>query len=732
MPLYTKITVAFVSYVLCTLVSSAQPTAILGIVNLYSSVTAVLPCPNIVRVENPERFAVGDTVLLIQMKGATADTVQGADFGRVMAMNRAGRFERNIVDSIGGNAIRLRYRMHTSATGPPYEAGQGVQLIRIPSYSSAQVVAPLTCPPWDGKSGGVLMITVHNTLILDADITADGKGFDHEDGIARTDQFVTAGGLATAGLGGAFFTTPNDSKSGGGGGAQAGCGGSSIAPGSRSIAYGAGANWIFMGGGGGSAGTIGLPKAKGGRGGGIVIVDAPAIIGNDAAIITADGLKGANGTLTESVGGAGGGAGGVILSTALSLVKIPLLKANGGAGGTRSPGALSHGAGGGGGAVLLGTASSTNQNSTSQSGGVGGGVQTEQRGCVGVVSYNNTINESKQRFTVRLFSVVDDTTVCAGTEATLVARVDGTVAWSDGTTTLCTSCDTLRLNYDPNSPDTSIVYYAVLMYTDGCLDTATVKVTVKARPVFSIPDPPPFCDSIVVAAQSGFARYAWNTGDTTSTIVVRTASVFTLTVFDSLGCFASASVTTRFRGDTVLVFETLPMDGSPLFIDSIFPSERSCTGVPVRNRSSADLVIVSARMAHGVEISVPLAQFPIATSPTPVGSASAVINVCTSAGIPGVYVDTMFLLTACGELACPLTATILETKNYSRCNVRITSDGEIEVLAADARPVVVDMMGRELTFVEIAEIGEGAYFVRGLPSGAYVLRVGSASHLVLK
>ena len=79
---------------------------------------------------------------------------------------------------------------------------------------------------------------------------------------------------------------------------------------------------------------------------------------------------------------------------------------------------------------------------------------------------------------------------------------------------------------------------------------------------------------------------------------------------------------------------------------------------------------------------------------------------------------------------CPLTATVLETKAYSRCNVRVTSDGEIEVLAADARPVIADLMGRIL-IVDMHEVGEGAYFVRGLSSGAYIVRVGTTTQLLL-
>lgn len=717
-----KLSCLVLSPLFCVFLMNAQPVDISGIVNVYSGVTAVLQCPNIVRVENPERFAVGDTVLLIQMKGARADTTAGATFGQVTAMNRAGRFEQNVVDSIYGSAIRLRYRMLTAPNGPAYEAGEGVQLIRIPSYSEARVVSTLTCPPWDGKTGGVVMIIVRNTLTLSADITADGKGFDQEDGIAATNQIVAAGGLATAGRGGAWMGLANSAKNGGSGGAHAGCGGLATLHSPQPVRYQAGYNWIFMGGGGGSAADS---TAKGGRGGGVVIVDAQRIASNKVARITSRGLRGENGVASNvRTGGAGGGAGGAILVTALTLVNVPGLVVDGGAAGNSATNAEIDGGGGGGGVVLFGTPTPANLNAPTYAGGAS---SPGQEGCNGRIYHNNAINYATILARVRSYFVVDDTTVCAGTPGTLVANVDGIVSWSDGTTTLCTDCDTLRI-----TPSATSTYFAILTYTDGCADTARVVVTVRQLPVLTIAEPPPFCDSIVVVAPAGFARYVWDNGDTTATIVVRTARTHTLTVYDDLGCYASASITTRFRGDTVLAFTMLPADGSPVFIDSIFPGELACIEVPVRNTTDVDIAIRSARMARGVEISVPPAQFALATSPAPAGGTSAMITVCASASIPGVYTDTMFLLSACGEIACPLTATILETNHYSRCNVRVTSDGEIEVLAADARPVVADLMGRELPLIEIEQIGEGAYVVKGLTSGAYVLRIGTATRLILR
>lgn len=723
----------------CLTTSNAQSVDISGIVNVYSSVTAVLPCPNIVRVENPERFAVGDTVLLIQMKGVTADTTPGATFGSIMAANRAGRYERNVIDAVvGADGLHLQFRMLGA-----FEAQQGVQLVRIPSYASARVSATLTCPPWDGKTGGVLAISVRNTLVLDADITADGMGFDQEDGIARTDQVSVAGGLATAGRGGAWRADANSERNGGSGGAHYGRGGLATGHTSPPVSYGTGVNWLFMGGGGGSAGGSGASNAlaKGGRGGGIVIIDAPTtVVGNDRAVISARGLAGARGQQSPVSGGGGGGAGGAVVIAALSIINIPTIVVDGGAAGNATSPAIA-GGGGGGGVVLFGTLNPLNQNTTSYAGG--GSAVKGQEGGLGNPSHNNIINEATQKPTFRLFSMSDDTIVCEGKSATLVASGSGVVAWTDGATTLCVNCDTLNI-----SPATTSTYSAIITYPDGCVDTARIVVTVRPLPMLTLADPPPFCDSVVIDAPAGHTRYAWSNGDTTQTIVVRTARTLSLSVYDDLGCMSTASVTTRFRGDTVLAFESLPPNGAPLKLDTVFPSERVCGFVPVRNKSDIDLPILSARMARGVEISAPLAQFPVLTSPSAAGNVSATVSVCASAFVPGVFTDTLYILSACGEIACPLSFTVLETRAYTRCNVRVTSDGEIEILSADQFPVagsfsssgslpnygsflvVSDLMGRTLEYDVQSVVG--GFVIRGLPNGVFVLRLGDVSQLLIR
>ena len=62
-----------------------------GVVNTYINVTNV--GINSVTVSNASNYAVGDEVLLIQMKGATITTGNVPTFGTVTALNNAGNFE---------------------------------------------------------------------------------------------------------------------------------------------------------------------------------------------------------------------------------------------------------------------------------------------------------------------------------------------------------------------------------------------------------------------------------------------------------------------------------------------------------------------------------------------------------------------------------------------------------------------------------------------------------------
>ncbi|MFM8963090.1 MAG: hypothetical protein ACKOGD_04535, partial [Sphingomonadales bacterium] len=114
--------------------SAAHAQSIGGIVNTYVAVTNITL--NSVTVTSSNGFAVGDRVLLIQMKGATINQTNTASFGQVTAIGSAGNFEFTNIASISGNTITFI----TNLCKPFSVAGQ-LQLIRVPVYNQATINA---------------------------------------------------------------------------------------------------------------------------------------------------------------------------------------------------------------------------------------------------------------------------------------------------------------------------------------------------------------------------------------------------------------------------------------------------------------------------------------------------------------------------------------------------------------------------------------------------------------
>ena len=281
------------------------------IINTYTPIVALSTCDNKITVEDDSTFNTGDTVLIIQMKGADIDSSNTASFGTVTNYKNAGNYEFNYVKSKAGNVIELKDSL-TRGYDIPFGK---VQLIRIPYFKSLSATDILTCLPWDGNKGGVLVLNVKDTLTLNAPVDVSVKGFNggkainsqsliwqpgcgtnsyysvstntaeqgKGEGISRInlDKSSGRGPLANGGGGGNF------TNSGGGGGSNgytAGKGGDqyqecTTTPSNngglagKALAYSSAVNKIFMGGGGG-AGYANDPNGTnsfnpdGGNGGG--------------------------------------------------------------------------------------------------------------------------------------------------------------------------------------------------------------------------------------------------------------------------------------------------------------------------------------------------------------------------------------------------------------------------------------------------------------------------------
>ena len=369
-------------------------------VNDYTAVTALNPCTNELLVEDASKYNAGDTVVLMQMKGADFDSTNTAAFGTVSDYKNAGNYEFNYIKSKSGNTLEL-----TNMLTRQYDPVKGkVQLIRVPYFQDYTVTNPLTAAPWDGKKGGVLILNVQNTITLNDNIDVRGKGFAGATGVntnraappcSENNFFYSSAsgdlasrkgeGLITVSDGKIFGKGPlangggsgNSYNSGGGGGGNAGAGGfggfqSESCPGAldnrgiggNAIPYSNAANKIFLGGGGGSGHTNNAEGflSNGATGAGIAIIICNQLTANNKSIQAKGddaltcGLPG-NGC-HEAMGG--GGAGGTVLLKTNILTGNLTINTSGGAGANMlipSSGRLGPGGGGGAGVTWLSNAS---------------------------------------------------------------------------------------------------------------------------------------------------------------------------------------------------------------------------------------------------------------------------------------------------------------------------------------------------------------------------------------
>ena len=356
-------------------------TGIRNVINDYAAVTAFNSCTNKLLLDDASAYNIGDTVLLIQMKGAAIDSSNSTNFGTITSYNNAGNYEFNYIKNKTGNEVELKNVLLYQ-----YDIAFGkVQLIRVPYYQTAVITDTLTCLPWDGSKGGVVVLNSATDITLNAPIDVSMKGFrggmvgsgydcnsnswagnigfggTKGEGITDFIPGQEAGGAKLANGGGAAFSA----NTGGGGGANFGNGGiggeqfnrcSTVKQsfGGDPLDYSTKTRVFMGGGGGGGQQDNGQPVAPGGAGGGIVILKATSLTGNNQ-IITANGESIT--TLVRDEGGAGGGAGGSVLLFLNNFSGNLSVENNGGNGSSNDNQIYPtgcHGPGGGGGGGFLG------------------------------------------------------------------------------------------------------------------------------------------------------------------------------------------------------------------------------------------------------------------------------------------------------------------------------------------------------------------------------------------
>src|SRR5258706_265235 len=167
---------------------SIGQTNISGIINTYTKVTGIsgsCTCPSTncvsATVVSASGFAANDFVLIIQMKGARADSSNTPSHGSILNLYDAGNYEFDTIASISGNTITFKVPLkQTYFTNATIADSAYVQLIKVPIYmGNVNVNGTLTPQSWNAATGtgGVLVFVVSGTLTLQANISADGMGF---------------------------------------------------------------------------------------------------------------------------------------------------------------------------------------------------------------------------------------------------------------------------------------------------------------------------------------------------------------------------------------------------------------------------------------------------------------------------------------------------------------------------------------------------------------------------
>ncbi|OFX76837.1 MAG: hypothetical protein A2X12_11740 [Bacteroidetes bacterium GWE2_29_8] len=136
-----------------------------------------------------------------------------------------------------------------------------------------------------------------------------------------------------------------------------------------------------------------------------------------------------------------------------------------------------------------------------------------------------------------LVNLGTDKNICKGSSTTITATGATTYTWSDG------------LGYGASktvSPTVNTTYYVTGTNDNECFDIDTVIVIVNDIPLINIGNDKTICQgtSTTITA-TGASNYYWNTGDTTSSIIVSPISEtnYSVTVTNVYGCTATDAIT---------------------------------------------------------------------------------------------------------------------------------------------------------------------------------------------
>lgn len=326
-------------------------------------------CGRMLTLSNPTFFRSGDTIVVHQTSSADTALIGAAEF--------------NIIDTMIGAMAYLRYPFEGI-----FEAAGQLQVVAAICTNVCDNDDRVSVVPWNGQFGGLIVLVSTDTLYLNRIIDASGAGFrggrpgwNSSDTADKQVQSITEGALPTR----------NGRARNGGG-----YGGSLVTPGGRggstTTAFAIDDHSpdhvrllpsrdtarmrVYLGSAGGAGHQNDLRGGRGGTGGGVIIIRAPAVrIGPLAAL----DVSGGDGSDATSDGAGGGGSGGTVVIVADTVLGTLRCDISGGIGGSTGGSLYRYGPGGGGsgGLLQLSTQSTLSAIRLQRGGGAGGGSKID-------------------------------------------------------------------------------------------------------------------------------------------------------------------------------------------------------------------------------------------------------------------------------------------------------------------------------------------------------------------
>jgi gliding motility-associated-like protein len=549
-----------------------------GIINNYSKVNSlgIGFCADTLLLKNPSSFQVGDQIVIAQMQGATANTTNGSIFGDVSNINSVGLHERAFINEIRGDTFIFFNKFINT-----YDENGSLQVVSFPKFANAIVTDTLTAKDWDGETGGILAFEATNSLILNADINTDGKGFrggrafagtytqntsncgktdyfapkgnfnggQKGEGISQLDsaKFYGRGHFSTAGGGG------NSSNSGGAGGGNAGVGGSGgnewFTCGAAAVGGIGGAAFDYasfpertiMGGGAGSGDANDNLGSSGGNGGGIILIKTNEIIALNKRV-SSNGISAKN---ASNDGAGGGGAGGSILLDITNYNSPVTISVDGGNGGNNIDRISCFGTGGGGGSGII-KITGLPHSSVAYSIQTGSsGIVTRSPGSCQQSNYGATSGQSGilLRNVQNIFgptnslgtfsiNIGTDTTLCIGDSLNLDATtLGGSYLWSNG------------------ASDSAIVVkqagrFSVIITINNCSYNDTINIDYFPLLSLKLGTDTTLCpnDTIVLDVTTLSGTYLWSDSSTGPNLSVGKEGLYWVEVTNANGCSGRDSI----------------------------------------------------------------------------------------------------------------------------------------------------------------------------------------------